>query len=185
MHKVFVNSPQQAVREVPIDVAELQVGKDSGNHIVLSGWNVAKLHAQFVLHDEEVFVQDLGSLFGTWVDGNRVTRFGPMKGGEEIIIGGHTLVVSLDTALRPAGAEPQDAAEAFVERAIRSGASGRILDHEDPHRGTQHARHRPHGVPVVARIETEPAGREQGQRLVRGLGRRPLQDRPEIIIFLL
>ncbi|SFP08090.1 pilus assembly protein CpaF [Variovorax sp. OK605] len=112
MHKVFVNSPQQAVREVPIDIAELQVGKDSGSHIVLSGWNVAKLHAQFVLHDEEVFVQDLGSLFGTWVDGNRVTRFGPMKGGEEIIIGGHTLVVSLDTALRPAGTEPQDAADA-------------------------------------------------------------------------
>ncbi|RYF29634.1 MAG: FHA domain-containing protein, partial [Comamonadaceae bacterium] len=72
MHKVFVNSPQQVVREVPLDVAELQVGKDSTNHIVLSGWNVAKLHAQFVLHDEEVFVQDLGSLFGTWVDGNRV-----------------------------------------------------------------------------------------------------------------
>jgi pilus assembly protein CpaF len=35
-----------------------------------------------------------------------------MKGGEEIIIGGHTLVVSLDTALRPAGTEPQDAADA-------------------------------------------------------------------------
>ncbi|RZI90282.1 MAG: FHA domain-containing protein, partial [Variovorax sp.] len=112
MHKVFVNSPQQGVREVPLDVAELQVGKDSTNQIVLSGWNVAKLHAQFVLHDEEVFVQDLGSLFGTWVDGNRVTRFGPMKGGEEIIIGGHTLVVSLDVALRPAGSEPRDATEA-------------------------------------------------------------------------
>ena len=112
MHKVFVNSPQQGVREVPIDVAELQVGKDSASHIVLSGWNVAKVHAQFVLHDEEVFVQDLGSLFGTWVDGNRVTRFGPMKGGEEIIIGGHTLVVSLDVALRPAGSEPRDATEA-------------------------------------------------------------------------
>lgn len=120
MHKVFVNSPQQVVREVPIDVAELQVGKDSANHIVLSGWNVAKLHAQFVLHDEEVFVQDLGSLFGTWVDGNRVTRFGPMKGGEEIIIGGHTLVVSLDTALQPAGVDPQEAAEAaqYAEAAL-------------------------------------------------------------------
>ena len=120
MHKVFVNSPQQGVREVPIDVAELQVGKDSASHIVLSGWNVAKVHAQFVLHDEEVFVQDLGSLFGTWVDGNRVTRFGPMKGGEEIIIGGHTLVVSLDTALRPAGVDPQEAAEAaqYAEAAL-------------------------------------------------------------------
>jgi pilus assembly protein CpaF len=120
MHKVFVNSPQQVVREVPIDVAELQVGKDAGNHIVLSGWNVAKLHAQFVLHDEEVFVQDLGSLFGTWVDGNRVTRFGPMKGGEEIIIGGHTLVVSIDMALKPAGVDPQEAAEAaqYAEAAL-------------------------------------------------------------------
>ena len=112
MHKVFVNSPQQAVREVALDIPEVQIGKDTASHIVLSGWNVAKLHAQFVVHDEEVFVQDHGSLFGTWVDGNRVTRFGPMKGGEEIIIGGHTLVVSLDVALRPASAGQQDAAEA-------------------------------------------------------------------------
>jgi pilus assembly protein CpaF len=112
MHKVFVNSPQQPLREIVLDVAELQVGKDAASHIVLSGWNVARQHAQFVLHDEEVFVQDQGSLFGTWVDGNRVTRFGPLKGGEEIIIGGHTLVVSLDIALRPAGAEPIDAEEA-------------------------------------------------------------------------
>ena len=111
MHKVLVNSPQQALREVLLDVGEIQVGKDPASQVVLSGWNVARQHAQFLLHDEEVFLQDQGSLFGTWVDGHRVTRFGPFKGGEEIIIGGHTLVVSLDSALQPASAEARDALE--------------------------------------------------------------------------
>ena len=111
MHKVLVNSPQQALREVLLDVGEMQVGKDPASQVVLSGWNVARQHAQFLLHDEEVFLQDQGSLFGTWVDGHRVTRFGPFKGGEEIIIGGHTLVVSLDSALQPASAQARDALE--------------------------------------------------------------------------
>jgi pilus assembly protein CpaF len=112
MHKVLVNSPQQTLREIALDVPELQIGKDATSHIVLSGWNVARQHAQFLLHDEEVFLQDQGSLFGTWVDGNRVTRYGPLKGGEEIIIGGHTLVVSLDISLQPAGPDLLDVADA-------------------------------------------------------------------------
>ena len=109
MHKLLVHSPQQALREIPIDAAELQVGKDASSRIVLSGWNVARQHAQFLLHDEEVFLQDQGSLFGTWVDGHRVNRFGPFKGGEEVVIGGHTLAVSLDSALRQASAEARGA----------------------------------------------------------------------------
>lgn len=118
MHKVFVNSPQQPVREFPFDAPELQVGKDAASRIVLSGWNVAKQHAQFVLHEDEVFVQDQGSLFGTWVDGNRVTRYGPFKGGEEIIIGGHTLVVSLDSAIRAPRADGHEAEETRSRDAV-------------------------------------------------------------------
>ena len=117
MHKVLVNSPQQPVREIALDVPELQIGKDSASAIVLPGWNVARQHAQFVVNDEEVFLQDLGSLFGTWVDGNRVTRYGPMAGGEEIIIGGHTLVVLLDASLQPAGAELPNDSDAPVRTA--------------------------------------------------------------------
>ncbi|MBC7395184.1 MAG: FHA domain-containing protein, partial [Variovorax sp.] len=118
MHKVLVNSPQQPVREIALDVPELQIGKDSASAIVLPGWNVARQHAQFVVNDEEVFLQDLGSLFGTWVDGNRVTRYGPMAGGEEIIIGGHTLVVLLDASLQPAGAELPNDSDAPVRTAV-------------------------------------------------------------------
>ncbi len=112
MHKVLVNSPQQAVREIALEGPETHIGKDPGNAIVLPGWNVAKQHAQFLVNDEQVFLQDMGSLFGTWVDGNRVTRHGPMVGGEEIIIGGHTLVVLLDASLQPAGTETHDASDA-------------------------------------------------------------------------
>ncbi len=112
MHKVLVNSPQQPVREVALEGTELHVGKDMGNAVVLPGWNVAKQHAQFLINDEQVFLQDMGSLFGTWVNGSRVTRHGPMVGGEEIIIGGHTLVVLLDASLQPAAAEAHEASDA-------------------------------------------------------------------------
>jgi pilus assembly protein CpaF len=109
MHRLLVDSPQQAPRDIALDAAEFQVGKDAACRLVLSGWNVARMHAQFLLHDAEVFLQDQGSLFGTWVDGRRVTRFGPFKGGEEIVIGGHTLSVVLDRDLRPAAAAERHA----------------------------------------------------------------------------
>jgi hypothetical protein len=41
------------------------------------------------------------------------------------------------------------------------------MDDEDPHGTAQYARHRPNGVSVVARVESEPARGEQRLRLVR------------------
>ena len=126
MHKLLVNSPQQATREVLLEQPETSVGKGASSQVGLTGWNVAKDHARVIVHEGNVFIQDLGSLFGTWVDGVRITRFGPMKGGEEIVIGGHTLVVSIDEALLPA---PENGAQATLEQ---THASSQLRQTEDP-----------------------------------------------------
>ena len=95
MHKICIDSPQQLTREVNLDKAELLIGKDLGCHIVLPGWNVAKQHAKVLVSNNEIFVQDLGGLFGTWVEGTKITRYGPARGGETILVGGHSLVIKL------------------------------------------------------------------------------------------
>ena len=96
MHKILISSPQQSAREVTLDKAEVLVGKDANCEILLSGWNVAKQHAKILLSSDEFFLQDLGGLFGTWVNGVKITRYGPLVGGETILIGGHSLVIEID-----------------------------------------------------------------------------------------
>ena len=126
MHKLLVSSPQQATREFLLEESVLQIGKAANHPVTLPGWNVAKDHAQVLLHEGDVFIQDQGSLFGTWVDGVRITRYGPVKGGEEIVIGGHTLVVSIDEALRP------DAQVGAAHEAVQAISSSRHAVPDDP-----------------------------------------------------
>ncbi|PIF93395.1 pilus assembly protein CpaF [Acidovorax sp. 62] len=105
MHKLLLNSPRQAIQELPLNVDTFTIGKAPDRDLILSGWNVARDHAVVIQHDGMVFVEDRGSLFGTWVNNERVTRYGPCRGGEELVVGGHSLIVSLDESLLEAPAE--------------------------------------------------------------------------------
>ena len=96
MFKIQVKSPQQPTREINLDIPDLLIGKDENCQIVLTGWNVAKQHVKILSSDNEVFLQDLGGLFGTWVDGVKITRYGPVKGGETVLVGGHSLLIVAD-----------------------------------------------------------------------------------------
>ena len=96
MFKIQIKSQQQPTREINLDTPDLLIGKDENCQIVLTGWNVAKQHVKILSSDNEVFLQDLGGLFGTWVDGVKITRYGPVKGGETVLVGGHSLLIVAD-----------------------------------------------------------------------------------------
>ncbi|MDR0259272.1 MAG: Flp pilus assembly complex ATPase component TadA [Comamonas sp.] len=99
MHKLLVNSPRQKAQEFELGAETFTIGKSSDRSLHLTGWNVARDHAVVMLHDGEVFIEDRGSLFGTWVNNERVTRYGPCRGGEEVVVGGHSIIVVLDDKL--------------------------------------------------------------------------------------
>jgi hypothetical protein len=63
--------------------------------------------------------------------------------------------------LRSVGAEAQDLAQALVEVGERAIAGSPVLDDPQRHRRTDHARHRPHGRMVMARLDVDRAAREQ------------------------
>ncbi|MGE8494351.1 MULTISPECIES: ATPase, T2SS/T4P/T4SS family [Comamonas] len=99
MHKLLVNSPRQKAQEFELGAETFTIGKSSDRSLHLTGWNVARDHAVVMLHDGDVFIEDRGSLFGTWVNNERVTRYGPCRGGEEVVVGGHSIIVVLDDKL--------------------------------------------------------------------------------------
>lgn len=65
----------------------LLIGRGGDNHLVLQGWRVAKHHARIFIEGELVYIEDFGSLHGTYVNGKRISRHGPLQLTDQIIIG--------------------------------------------------------------------------------------------------
>ncbi|RYH28679.1 MAG: FHA domain-containing protein, partial [Alcaligenaceae bacterium] len=67
------------------------VGRSADADISLSGWKVHKEHAEVFVSNEQVFVRDLGSMFGTYVRDSKISTFGPLEPSDQIRIGSHLL----------------------------------------------------------------------------------------------
>jgi pilus assembly protein CpaF len=67
---------------LPFDVGRMP---HCGLH--LRAWRVARRHARFYDSGAGIMVEDFGSLCGTLVNGRRVTQYGPLNEGDEVLIG--------------------------------------------------------------------------------------------------
>ena len=65
----------------------LLMGRGQGCSLPLKSWRVAKQHARIVQKGTLLYLEDLGSLAGTFVNGRRIAEHGPLQLGDEIIIG--------------------------------------------------------------------------------------------------
>jgi pSer/pThr/pTyr-binding forkhead associated (FHA) protein len=66
---------------------ELTVGRAPGCSIVLDEQYVSQVHARVFVREGQVFVEDLGSTNGTWVNGSRAMGQMPARPGDRIQIG--------------------------------------------------------------------------------------------------
>lgn len=68
------------------------IGRAAGCDLRLSGWRVAREHARLLLTPTGCLVEDLGSLSGVAVNGQRVVmQHGPLRAGDEVAIGSYRL----------------------------------------------------------------------------------------------
>lgn len=65
----------------------LLIGRGAPCHLVLKSWRVARQHARIFKRGNHVYLEDLGSLGGTFVNGSRVAEHGPLSIGDEILVG--------------------------------------------------------------------------------------------------
>ena len=85
----------------PIDKEALTIGSSEENDIVIPDENVSPHHAQIIRRGEDWVVQDLGSMVGTWVNGNRITKGVIIRQGTRINLGPNVLLTSEGGKLRP------------------------------------------------------------------------------------
>jgi hypothetical protein len=133
---------------LPFSAAELTVGRaQEGNRFRLPDRDVSRRHARFLLVNGVPFVEDLGSLTGTRVNGERITARRRLREGDLVEIGSYDLAVVPDDGLAavagpgappplpgPAPAPAQAPRPAAVPAVSAAAAEERPLPVEEPPR---------------------------------------------------
>jgi pSer/pThr/pTyr-binding forkhead associated (FHA) protein len=89
-------APDAAAHEVP--VGEVTLGRSAASNVVVAHGEVSKLHARLVRGADRLFVLDLGSTNGTFVNGERVRR-ALLRHGDTLSLGGAAaFTVQIETA---------------------------------------------------------------------------------------
>ena len=110
------------------------VGRVEGNDMVLNHQSVSGSHGELVLRgDQDVYIRDLGSTNGSYIDGNKVAE-SPVQPGEVITFGevqlkleGGRKVQSLDKHLEQGvklgdlGVAPKGPAKGFTKKSDKTG----------------------------------------------------------------
>jgi pilus assembly protein CpaF len=96
MLRVSIEAPNSAPYTIEISELPCQIGKSSKNAVCLASWRVSKIHAEIRTSRVGMKLVDLGSIGGTWVNGERIAEYGPLDETDEILIAGYRLRVLVD-----------------------------------------------------------------------------------------
>jgi pilus assembly protein CpaF len=115
MWTITLHHPDHAVRHLRIPSLPCRIGRSHRCEISLPGWRVAKVHAEIREVAGSLHIDDLGSISGTCVNGQRIERFGPLTPADEIEIAGFRMLLNrpepalMMSAVAPPLADPADA----------------------------------------------------------------------------
>src|SRR5690606_34860839 len=99
--RIDIYWPDGPVESFRLEKPTVAIGRSTGNDIVLDTTAVSRYHTTIALKNQQVTLEDLGSVNGTYVDGVRLKPNAPhtLRGGEEIQVGDVRLI------FHPAGEE--------------------------------------------------------------------------------
>jgi ABC-type multidrug transport system ATPase subunit len=94
----FIHSDHQSVDAgqvgLPLDKKIVTIGRGPENDVVLDAPQVSRNHARIVRTDDKVFLEDLGSANGTFIDGAKVDRVA-LEPGQTISFGSYAIRLDL------------------------------------------------------------------------------------------
>jgi|GEM_PF-3513002 len=101
---LLIRYPDGSWRAYPIPAQGLTLGRESGNHIVLSDAQASRRHAMFWVDRGVCYVRDDNSTNGTFINNQRVYGTQPVRTGDWLRIGSTLMQVA---PTLPAGVVPE------------------------------------------------------------------------------
>ncbi|HLO94662.1 MAG TPA: FHA domain-containing protein, partial [Burkholderiaceae bacterium] len=83
------SAPDGETREYAVHEELVNLGRGRQSLIEMQGWKVGREHARLSYGREGWTIEDLGTLSGTWVNGSRIVRYGPLTFADQIRIGSY------------------------------------------------------------------------------------------------
>jgi len=97
MFDIVVNTNKgKKIKGVRCPVNECGIGKARDNLIQLRGWKIAPHHAELRRHADGVYVEDKTGSEGVLINGEAITRHGPLRTSDKIEIGSYIITVGVD-----------------------------------------------------------------------------------------
>jgi pSer/pThr/pTyr-binding forkhead associated (FHA) protein len=79
-------------RTIALDKAEIVVGRARGADVVIADEVISRRQCRFAFREGHVYVEDLDSTCGTYVDGAKV-RSAPLRDGQRVLVGNTIFLV--------------------------------------------------------------------------------------------
>jgi len=132
-----------------------EIGRSPECGLRVRAWRVARRHARFYWSDAGAMIEDFGSLCGTLVNGRRITQYGPLRTGDELLIGPCLIRVDHvpDAGVQPAWEESGGIAPSTEESGARRRDGAGIRPRHDAAPGLPEC---PPMRPLVAAPSTAP-----------------------------
>ena len=91
MAKLILKYEAKVIKEIPLRKPLVVIGRAPGSDVLIDNLAVSGHHAKVLVEEGRFFVEDMSSLNGTFLNSQRI-RKSPLKSGDEISIGKHSLV---------------------------------------------------------------------------------------------
>ena len=94
MFQVTIRHPESAPRVESITDTSAIIGKGRECRLRLPGWKIGREHARIYRSKTGLYIQDLGQLFGTTVNGARIQQHGPIAPTDQIVVAAQAAVAA-------------------------------------------------------------------------------------------
>jgi len=92
--------------EYSFDQPQVRLGRGEENDLPLSGASISKNHARLFIHENACFVEDLGSLLGTYVNSRKLVphQATAIRSGDQVVIFPHAFTIKISPVWVPESA---------------------------------------------------------------------------------